>query len=120
MEIPAAPSDMEGLPSANWVIDAAANPSVLAGVDGRASTRQLIEVNLFGTVNILEYCRRHNAGFVLLSTSRVYSVRPLSEIPMEVKANRFVPRCSDVPFEAFRQEVSPKSSALPLQSLSTV
>ena len=113
-------SDMEGLPSANWVIDAAANPSVLAGVDGRASTRQLIEVNLFGTVNILEYCRRHNAGFVLLSTSRVYSVRPLSEIPMEVKANRFVPRCSDVPFEAFRQEVSPKSSALPLQSLSTV
>jgi CDP-paratose 2-epimerase len=29
-------SGMECLPSANWVIDAAANPSVLAGVDGRA------------------------------------------------------------------------------------
>jgi CDP-paratose 2-epimerase len=84
-------SDLEGLPPADWVIDAAANPSVLAGVDGRASTRQLIEHNLFGTVNILEYCRRHGAGFIFLSTSRVYSIRPLSGIQMQVERDRFVP-----------------------------
>ena len=42
-------SDLETLPAAEWVIDAAANPSVLAGVDGRSSSRQLVEHNLHGT-----------------------------------------------------------------------
>jgi CDP-paratose 2-epimerase len=32
-------SDLEGLPPADWVIDAAANPNVLAGFDERSSTR---------------------------------------------------------------------------------
>src|SRR5690242_4099337 len=50
-------SDVEALPACDWVIDAAANPSVLAGVDGRSSPRQLTEHNLVGTLNILEYCR---------------------------------------------------------------
>eukprot|EP01036_Dinobryon_divergens_P001799 gene1799-2362_t len=44
-----APSDLETLPAVDWVIDAAANPSVLAGVDGKTSSRQLIEHNLGGT-----------------------------------------------------------------------
>jgi CDP-paratose 2-epimerase len=60
------------------VIDAAANPSVLAGVDGLSSSRQLVEHNLGGTVNLLEYCKRHRAGLILLSTSRVYSIAPLA------------------------------------------
>src|SRR5262249_39149322 len=64
------PSDLESLPAPNWVIDAAANPSVLAGVDGRSSSRQLIEHNLQGTLNLLEYAKKHRAGFILLSTSR--------------------------------------------------
>ncbi|PWT79000.1 MAG: CDP-tyvelose epimerase [Acidobacteria bacterium] len=84
-------SDTETLPLADWVVDAAANPSVLAGVDGRASTRQLVEHNLFGTVNTLEYCRRHGAGFVLLSTSRVYSIRPLSRMTMQIEKYRLAP-----------------------------
>src|SRR5262245_29440484 len=49
-------SDFETLPKVDWVIDAAANPSVLAGVDGKTSSRQLIEHNLLSTVNTLEYC----------------------------------------------------------------
>ncbi len=73
-------SDIEALPEADWVIDAAANPSVLAGVDGRTSSRQLVEHNLGGTVNLLEYCKAHRAGFILLSTSRVYSIKPLAEL----------------------------------------
>jgi CDP-paratose 2-epimerase len=76
-------SDFEALPAVDWVIDAAANPSVLAGIDGRTSSRQLVEHNLFGTVNILEYCRRHGAGFILLSTSRVYSIAPLAALAVE-------------------------------------
>jgi CDP-paratose 2-epimerase len=76
-------SDFETMPRVDWVIDAAANPSVLAGVDGLTSSRQLVEHNLQGTVNILEYCRRSGAGFVLLSTSRVYSIASLAEIAVE-------------------------------------
>src|SRR5687768_843516 len=47
------PSDLEGIAPVDWIIDAAANPSVLAGVDGMTSSRQLIEHNLYGTVNLL-------------------------------------------------------------------
>ena len=84
-----AASDLEPLPKIDWVIDAAANPSVLAGVDGRTSSRQLVEHNLGGTVNILEFCKQHRAGFTLLSTSRVYSIAPLASLPMEAHENAF-------------------------------
>ncbi len=40
------PSDLETLPRCDHVIDAAANPTVLAGLDGKTSTRQLVEHNL--------------------------------------------------------------------------
>lgn len=83
-------SDLEGLPGVDWVVDAAANPSVLAGIDGQSSSRQLIEHNLYSTVNLLEYCKRQHAGFILLSTSRVYSVAELSAIPVQIHENRFV------------------------------
>lgn len=83
-------SDVVALPACEWVIDAAANPSVLAGVDGRSSPRQLSEHNLAGTLNILEYCRENKAGLVLLSTSRVYSVRDLAALPVRPHENAFV------------------------------
>lgn len=38
-------SDLDQLPPVDWVIDAAANPSVSAGVDGSVSSRQLVEHN---------------------------------------------------------------------------
>ncbi len=82
-------SDLDALPACDWVIDAAANPSVLAGVDGRSSPRQLSEHNLSGTLNLLEYCRNHSAGLILLSTSRVYSVRDLASLPVTVEADSF-------------------------------
>jgi CDP-paratose 2-epimerase len=78
-------TDIETLPAADFVIDAAANPSVLAGIDGRTNSRQLMEHNLLGTINLLEYCKRHRAGFSLLSTSRVYSIAALAALPMEVR-----------------------------------
>lgn len=84
-------TDVNELPPADWLLDAAANPSVLAGVDGRSSSRQVVEHNLFGTVNLLEYCRRHQAGFILLSTSRVYSIPPLASMAVDVHASAFQP-----------------------------
>jgi len=86
-----APSDIDPLPAADWVIDAAANPSVLAGVDGRTSSRQLVEHNLGGTVNLLEYCKAHRAGFTLLSTSRVYAIAPLAGLPVEAVDGAYRP-----------------------------
>jgi CDP-paratose 2-epimerase len=77
------PSDLESFGEIDWVIDAAANPSVLAGVDGKTSSRQLVEHNLGGTVNLLEFCRSRQAGFILLSTSRVYSIPALVSIPLK-------------------------------------
>ncbi len=84
-------SDFEPLPACDFVIDAAANPSVLAGVDGRTSSRQLVEHNLAGTVNLLEYCKRERAGFILLSTSRVYSLAPLAALPIIAERGAFRP-----------------------------
>jgi CDP-paratose 2-epimerase len=101
------PSDLEDLPKVDWVIDAAASPSVLAGVSGPTSSRQLMEHNLIGTINLLEYCKRHGAGLVMLSTSRVYSASRLSALPMEVKNEAFVPRWS----EAREPGLSPKGVA---------
>src|SRR5436305_11710685 len=83
-------SDVEALPACDWVIDAAANPSVLAGVDGHSSARQLGEHNLAGTLNVLEYCRARKAGLVMLSTSRVYSIRDLSALPVCARERTFV------------------------------
>ncbi|MBA3850465.1 MAG: CDP-tyvelose epimerase [Opitutus sp.] len=82
---------VEALPPADFAIDAAANPSVLAGVDGRTSSRELVDHNLGGTINVLEYCKRHRAGLVLLSTSRVYSIPPLAGLPVRVERGAFVP-----------------------------
>ena len=82
-------SDIDALAACDWVIDAAANPSVLAGVDGRATPRQLGEHNLLGTLNILEYCREKKAGLVLLSTNRVYSIRDLAALPVRERNNSF-------------------------------
>jgi CDP-paratose 2-epimerase len=54
-----AASDFEPLPAVDWVIDAAANPSVLAGVKGDFSSRQLFEHNLASALNVLEYSKAH-------------------------------------------------------------
>ena len=85
-------ADFEALPEVDFVIDAAANPNVLAGVDGKTSSRQLIEHNLQSTVNMLEYCKRVSAGFMLISTSRVYAILPLCTLPLEKENGAYVLR----------------------------
>lgn len=82
-------SDLDAIGLSDWVIDAAAHPSVLAGVDGRSSPRQLAEHNLVGTLNILDYCRQYKAGLIMLSTSRVYSVQDLAALPVKENQGAF-------------------------------
>ncbi len=81
-------SDFESLPAVDWVIDAAANPSVLAGLNG-SSSRQLVEHNLVSMVNVLEFCKSCKAGLLLLSTSRVYSIPELLALPLRAMDNAF-------------------------------
>ena len=90
---------VESLPACDWVIDCAANPSVLAGLGSAAldapanipsqanqsPSQNLVDHNLGGTIHLLEYCKRHRAGMVLVSSSRVYSIRELSGIPHRIK-----------------------------------
>jgi CDP-paratose 2-epimerase len=83
------PSDFESLPAVDWVIDAAANPSVLAGIQNGVSSRQLIEHNLASVVNVLEYCKTHKAGLLLMSTSRVYSISALLALPLRAAGDAF-------------------------------
>lgn len=82
-------SDLAGLPACDWVIDAAANPSVLAGLSGAGASRRLFEHNLAALGNVLEYCREHRAGLLLLSSSRVYSIPALCSIPLCVRNQAF-------------------------------
>jgi len=84
------PDDLAHIPSCDWVIDAAANPSVLAGVDGKSSSRQVFDHNLSSTIHLLEFCKLHKAGFVLLSTSRVYGINALAALPMAQRDGCFV------------------------------
>jgi CDP-paratose 2-epimerase len=66
-------------------------------VDGKTSSRQLIEHNLFGTINMLELLKQWRCGFTILSTSRVYSIGALAALPVEVQGCRFVARPDALP-----------------------
>lgn len=70
------------------LIDAAAEPSVVSGME--TTPDYLINTNLVGTVNCLNFALKNKALFVLLSTSRVYPIGLLNEIPLTENSNRFV------------------------------
>jgi CDP-paratose 2-epimerase len=89
--------DLAKVPSVDWVLDAAANPSVMAGVQGATSSYELLDHNLIGTIRLLEFCKQHGAGFLLLSTSRVYSIPPLAALPVEVHNKAYRPVFDDSP-----------------------
>ena len=78
-------SDLAKIPQVDWVLDCAAEPSVLAGVTGGMGSFELMDHNLIGTIRLLEFCKKHKAGFILISTSRVYSVAPLSKLKVKVE-----------------------------------
>lgn len=70
-------------------VEASAEPSVHAGVDG--DPRYLLNTNLTGTLNCLEFARQRCGGMVFLSTSRVYSIPALNGLPLEEEESRLRP-----------------------------
>ena len=85
------PADLAKIPKVDWVIDCAAEPSVLAGTGTGMTSFDLLDHNLIGTIRMLEFCKQHGAGFILMSTSRVYSIPPLSSLPVKSTQGAYLP-----------------------------
>jgi CDP-paratose 2-epimerase len=79
---------VESLECVDWVIDCAAEPSVLAGLG--SDSFSIVNNNLIATLYLLEKCKRDNAGFILPSTSRVYSIEALNKLQLKVKEECFI------------------------------
>ncbi len=81
------PEDLSQVEHADLLVECSAEPSVQAGYG--ADPRYLIHTNLTGTVNCLEYARRHQSTILFLSTSRVYPVHSMRNLPLERRNDRF-------------------------------
>ena len=79
--------DFDEVGAIDILIDAAAEPSVVSGME--TTPDYLINTNLVGTVNCLNFALKNKALFVLLSTSRVYPIGLLNEIPLIESTTRF-------------------------------
>ena len=79
--------DFDALPAVDTIIEASAEPSVLAGIDGLPN--YVINTNLFGTVNCLNYAVKNKSDFLFLSTSRVYPIENIGQIEFVEKETRF-------------------------------
>lgn len=71
------------------MIEASAEPSVHAGTAGGTSCRYLLDTNLQGTLNALEFARGRTGGMIFLSTSRVYAIPSLRALPLQDMPTRF-------------------------------
>jgi CDP-paratose 2-epimerase len=81
------PEDLASVGPITHLIDACAEPSVLAGINSDPS--YLINTNLLGTIHCLNYAVKHNANFLFLSTSRVYPIEPITNIAFTEAETRF-------------------------------
>lgn len=80
-------SDLLQVGEVSAVIEAAAEPSVLSGID--SSPDYVIDTNLNGTLNCLDLASRCKAKFIFLSTSRVYPIPELCKIRYTDSETRF-------------------------------
>ena len=79
--------DFNSLPQIDIIIECAAEPSVLSGIN--SSPEYVLNTNLLGTINCLNFCRKNNAKFIFLSTSRVYPISKLNQVSLNESYSRF-------------------------------
>ncbi len=87
--------DLAKLPAVDWLIECSAEPSVHAGFG--ESPSYLINTNLNGLINCLEFLRQTGGKLAFLSTSRVYPIKRLREIPLKNEENRFITQSCKIP-----------------------
>ena len=81
------PGDLASVGPFSLLLDCAAEPSVLAGLQGGGD--YVVQTNLLGTYHSLEAAARHGADVLFLSTSRVYPIAPLCELALRETDSRF-------------------------------
>ncbi len=69
------------------ILEASAEPSVLSGIN--SAPEYLVNTNLSGTINCLYLAQKHQAGFIFLSTSRVYPIEAIRKADYTEDATRF-------------------------------
>jgi len=69
------------------IIESSAEPSVLAGIGN--SPDYLINTNLIGTINCLNFALKNHSDFIFLSTSRVYPIEAIEQINFVERETRF-------------------------------
>ena len=79
--------DFDAVPTVDFVIEASAEPSVMAGLDGTPD--YLINTNLVGTINCLNFAKKSKAKFIFLSTSRVYPIKAIEKLNYIETSTRF-------------------------------
>jgi CDP-paratose 2-epimerase len=78
--------DLEpGVLQPELILECSAEPSVMAGY---ASPGYVLQTNLVGTINCLELARKTGAGFIFLSTSRIYPIAHLCALTYQEGATR--------------------------------
>lgn len=80
--------DFDPIGAVDTMIEAAAEPSVLSGLD--STPEYVINSNLTGTLNCLNFALKHDAQVIFLSTSRVYPIDKLCDIAYHEADTRFV------------------------------
>jgi CDP-paratose 2-epimerase len=81
-----AAEDLEAVGPVDLLIECSAEPSVHAGYGG--SPGYLVNSNLVGLINCLDYLRRFGGDLLFLSTSRVYPIAPLRALPLARQGDR--------------------------------
>jgi len=79
--------DFDGLPKIDCILEASAEPSVLAGID--STPDYLVNTNLNGTINCLNFATKNKSDFIFLSTSRIYPIEQIESIAYEETDTRF-------------------------------
>jgi len=79
--------DIEQIRDFDVLIEASAEPSVLAGLSG--SPFYVINNNLFGSIHCFDQCVRNKAQLLFLSTSRVYPIHRIEQANYEESETRF-------------------------------
>jgi len=84
--------DLNDVGAVDVLVECSAEPSVQAGLSGGQA--YLINTNLVGTINCLDHALNHDAVVVYLSTSRVYPIAQLRDLPLVPNGTRLCLRPS--------------------------
>jgi CDP-paratose 2-epimerase len=79
--------DLESIGAFDFLVECSADPAVTAVEDGRREFT--LDTNLQGAIRCAEACRRHGAGLLFLSTSRVYPIAALRAARLRETPQRY-------------------------------